>query len=138
MRRKSTIGPDLPDSGAPDRRYRRNGQRRHRLKRRQQQIEAQIASIEAQEREVQRKREIRANIIIGAVMRSHAMLHRAFVPALTGILDVGVRRPADRELLASVLGMPKLARSAETVLSRRTLRDAAAELTVRHGRAVAP
>ena len=92
----------------PPRRPARRSNRRRHLERRKGQIEAQIASINARDQIARRKRETRANIVLGAVIRSHTALHPAFVPALVGILTVGLRRRADRELLASVLLLPQL------------------------------
>jgi hypothetical protein len=92
----------------PPRRPASRGNRRRHLERRKGQIEAQIASINARDNVAQRKRETRANIVLGAVIRSHTALNPAFVPALVGILMVALRRRADRELLASVLGLPQL------------------------------
>jgi hypothetical protein len=94
--------------------------RRHHLERRKHQIEAQIASINARDQASRRKRETRANIIIGAVVRRHAALHSAFATALGEILDVAVRRRADRELLASILGFPALAGGADAVAPAQT------------------
>jgi hypothetical protein len=81
----------------------------HRLLHRKLEIEAQLASIEARKHLAGRKRETRANIIIGAVARTHATLDPGFAGQLAAILDRAVRRPADRELLASVLNLTRLA-----------------------------
>src|SRR5580658_2883750 len=96
----------------------RRGQ--YRLERRKRQIEARLVSIKAREQFTKRKRETRANIIIGAVMRSHVALHPAFLPTLTAIMEVGVRRSADRELLSAILGLPELRRYCGPAVSRKT------------------
>jgi hypothetical protein len=51
------------------------------------------------------------------VMRSHAALHPTFAEALAGILAMAVRRQADRELLASILGLPQLTASGNAAAS---------------------
>jgi hypothetical protein len=84
-------------------------QRRDRLLHRKTQIEAQLASIDARERLARSKRETRTNIVIGAIMRAHASLNPGFAEQLADILDNGLNRPADRALLAAVLGLSRLA-----------------------------
>jgi hypothetical protein len=103
--------------------------RRNHLERRKHQIEARIASIDARNQASRRKRETRANIIIGAVMRSHAALHPAFAEALAGILTVAVRRRADRELLASILGLPQLTGGTDEVARPQPESGASAEIS---------
>jgi hypothetical protein len=107
MRRKGSRGQVTPGASASGQQAGCDGRKDH-LTRRKKQIEAQIASIDARDEAARRKRETRANIIVGAVMRAHAALHPAFVPALAGILSAGLRRRADRELLASILNLPQL------------------------------
>jgi hypothetical protein len=46
--------------------------------------------------------------VLGAILRSHASLNPSFNVELAHILQHHVRRPADRLLLAQVLGMPHL------------------------------
>jgi hypothetical protein len=98
---------------SPPRHHGSRGRRRRHLERRKGQIEAQIASINARDQLARRKRETRANVVLGAVIRSHAAQHPAFVPMLFDILTVAMRRRADRELLASVLGLPALVGGAD-------------------------
>ncbi len=118
MRRKWSRGP--PGPGVfPIGHCVGRGLRRNHLERRKNQIEAQIGSIDAGDQAARRKRETRANVVIGAVIRSHAALHSAFMPILRGILDVAVRRPADRELLASILGLTQIAEGTEVAPHRR-------------------
>jgi hypothetical protein len=93
------------------------GRGQHDLEKRKRQIEARLISIRAREQFTKRKRETRANIIIRAIVRSHATLHPAFVPTLVNILDIGVRRQADRLLLASMLGLPEFPGSYNAVAS---------------------
>jgi hypothetical protein len=112
MRRNSGRGL-LPPGVVPTRHHAGRGDRRHQLERRKHQIEARIASMDARDQVTRRKRETRANVIIGAVMRSHAALHPTFAEALASILAVAVRRQADRDLLASILGLPHLAPSGD-------------------------
>jgi hypothetical protein len=107
MRRKWPRGLLAPGLRPPRNHVSRVRRRQH-LERRKGQIEAQLASINARDQVVRRKRETRANIVIGAVIRSHAAFHPAFVPTLLAILSVALRRQADRELLASILGLPQL------------------------------
>jgi hypothetical protein len=90
------------------RKVNRDGHRDH-LEKRKDQIEAQIAALDARDEVARRKRDIRVNIILGAVIRAHAASHPAFMPTLVGILSAGVRRRADRELLAAALQLPQLA-----------------------------
>ena len=123
MHQKSRMGLLAPDV-APIEHHAGHADRRHHLEQRKHQIEAQIASIDARDQAVSRKRETRANIIIGAVMRSHAALHSAFATALADILDLAVRRRADRELLASVLGLPSLIGGSDPAVSPQPTSDA--------------
>jgi len=67
-----------------------------------------LASLNAREEVARRKQDIRANIILGAVIRAHVASHPAFMPTLLDVLSVGARRQPDRELLATVLGLPQL------------------------------
>jgi hypothetical protein len=93
------------------------GRGRYDLERRKRQIEARLVSIKARDGIKKRKRETRANIVIGAVMRSHSALHPAFLTTLATILNIGVRRQTDRELLASILGVPRLILTTDTYSS---------------------
>lgn len=128
--------PALPMSACT----RMSGRREH-LLRRKTQIEAQLASIDARARQARRKRETRANIVIGAVLRSHATLNPGFAEQLAMILDSFVGRPTDRVLLAEVLAMPQLAQAPSPLPcaaavtrfpARPRFRGARIELTSRH------
>lgn len=136
MHRKGSRGQTGSGASSTGRMAGRDGRRDH-LERRRKQIEAQISSIDARNEVERRKRETRANIIIGAVIRTHAALHPAFVPTLFGILAIGLRRQADRELLADILGLPQLAPDRESVavgqmlFRQLRLADYAAEITAR-------
>ncbi len=83
--------------------------RRRRLERSKRQVEARIAKLDPRDHIAARKRETRANIVLGAVLRAHALLNPVFGAALGEILDANLRRPADRQLLGAVLGMTHLA-----------------------------
>jgi hypothetical protein len=107
MHRKWIKGQFVPGESATGRKVDRDGRRDH-LERRKDQIEAQIASLNARDEVARRKRDTRANIILGAVIRAHAASHPAFMPMLADILSAGARRRPDRELLAAVLELPQL------------------------------
>ena len=49
--------------------------RRKRLERSKRQVEARIAKLDPRDRIAARKRETRANIVLGAVLRAHALLN---------------------------------------------------------------
>lgn len=83
-------------------------QRRHTLERRKRQLERRLAALDPQNNVMARKRETRAAIVLGKILRTHAILHPAFAVELRQILKVGTRRPADRELLGRVFGFPDL------------------------------
>jgi hypothetical protein len=104
--------------------------RRAELEQRKRQLEARISALDARESIARRKRETRANIVLGAVMRAHAALNPSFAGELVGILDVGLRRPADRLLLAEILSLPRLMESPlpSPTNNRPTLRHPAKEL----------
>ncbi len=112
--------------------HRPPGERRARLETRKRQIEARISDLDARQRVEHRKKETRANIVLGAIMRAHASLHPAFGVELAHILDIGLRRPTDRQLLADVLGLPRLI-PAETRLPH-SLRRQAGEIVGRHSK----
>jgi hypothetical protein len=82
--------------------------RRKQLELRKRQVEARIAALDPRDQIAARKRETRANIVLGAILRSHASLNPSFNLELAHILHTNVRRPADRTLLADVLGMSHL------------------------------
>jgi hypothetical protein len=149
MRQKWTKGLLAPGVSTPRNHFGGSGRRQH-LERRKDQIDAQIASINARDQVARRKRETRANIVLGAVIRSHAAQHPAFMPTLVDVLVAGVRRRADRELLASVLGLPQLVGGSDSSIPsqsegnapdanaqdiapiRAGLRQHATEITARH------
>lgn len=83
--------------------------RRRQLEKRKRQVEARIAALDPRDKIAARKRDTRANIVLGAVLRSHMALNPSFRVELANILDHNVRRAADRQLLAGVLGIPELA-----------------------------
>lgn len=86
-------------------------QRRKRLERRRRQVEARIAALDPRDRIAARKRDTRANIVLGAVLRAHMALNPSFGVELANILDFNLKRLADRQLLGSVLGMSRLTTS---------------------------
>lgn len=83
-------------------------ERRKRLERRKRQVEARIAALDPRDKIAARKRDTRANIVLGAVLRAHMALNPSFGTELAHILDNNLKRPPDRQLLASVLGMSQL------------------------------
>ena len=87
--------------------------RRRQLEKRKRQVEARIAALDPRDKIAARKRDTRANIVLGAVLRSHMALNPSFGVELAHILDHNVRRAADRQLLAGVLGMSQLATPVE-------------------------
>ncbi len=109
---------------------------RQRLECRKRKIEAQLSDLNSRNNPVARKRETRANIIIGAVLRAHMSLNPSFRVELTHILHHNVHRPADRQLLANLLGMSQLESPppnapAESQLTRTRLAHLVADITAR-------
>lgn len=106
-------------------------ERRKRLERRKRQVEARIAALDPRDKIAARKRDTRANIVLGAVLRAHMALNPSFGVELAHILDHNLKRPPDRELLASVLGMSQLAISPAVPLPDQKLRHLVADITSR-------
>ena len=73
------------------------------LEERMRQIEAQLHALSAREREVERKRDARRKIIVGAAVLAHAELDPNFADMLREILAAAVQRPADRQTIADLL-----------------------------------
>jgi len=67
-------------------------------------IEAELASLDAREREAERKRDTRRKIIIGAAVLAHTEIDPQFIVTLRHVLNRAVQRPADRETIADLLG----------------------------------
>ena len=74
------------------------------LKKKQEQLKAQIAALEAQEKEAERKRDTRRKIIVGGAVLAHAALHPSFGAELRAVLKTAVLRDSDRETIQDLLG----------------------------------
>lgn len=75
------------------------------LEARKKQIEAQLASLEARERDAARKRETRRKVIVGAAVLAHSEIDDAFATILREVLAKAVQRPADQQAIADLLGL---------------------------------
>lgn len=73
------------------------------LESRKKQIEAQLASLEAREREAARKRETRRKVVVGAAVLAHAELDPGFASLLRDVLAKAVQRPVDQKVIADLL-----------------------------------
>ncbi len=105
-----TSGAKLPGKWRPTKERRAELEaRRDQLDRRKRQIEARLTALDPRDKLAARKRETRANIVLGAVLRAHMDHNPSFAAELAHILEHNLRRPADRQLLAGVLGMSQLA-----------------------------
>jgi hypothetical protein len=69
------------------------------LKKKEQQLKAKIAEIEAKEKTEERKRDTRRKIIVGGAVLAHAALHPAFAEELKGVLKLAVTRDRDRDTI---------------------------------------
>jgi hypothetical protein len=73
------------------------------LKQKQAQLKAQIAALEAKEKEAERKKDTRRKIIVGGAVLAHAALHPAFAAELKMVLKQAVIRDSDRETIQDLL-----------------------------------
>jgi hypothetical protein len=73
------------------------------LKKKQAQIKAQIAAVEAKQKAAERKRDTRRKIIVGSAVLAHATLHPAFAVALKEVLKLAVVRDSDRATIQDLL-----------------------------------
>jgi hypothetical protein len=70
----------------------------------QRQLEAQLAARNARACTLERKRDTRRKIIVGAAVLAHAQLDPLFALELRAVLARAVQRPIDRDVLAAWLG----------------------------------
>jgi hypothetical protein len=80
-----------------------NTDRLEALKKKQEQIRAQIAALEAKEKAEERKKDTRRKIIVGGAVLAHAALHPAFAAELKMVLKQAVIRDSDRETIRDLL-----------------------------------
>lgn len=73
--------------------------RRSGLIRKKARLEHQLAALDARTRELNRKRETRLKIIVGAAVLAHAKLDPGFAAHLNDVLLRAVVRPTDRTFL---------------------------------------
>lgn len=73
------------------------------LRKKEAQLKAQIAALEAQEKTAERKRDARRKIIVGGAVLAHAALHPAFGEELKGVLKLAVTRDSDRSVIKDLL-----------------------------------
>ncbi len=96
--------------------------RRALLLRRKERVENQLAAMDARRRIVDRKRDTRRKVIVGAAVLAHARLDAAFAAHLQDVLKRAVVRPADRAFLAEHLGSWRLA-APETTQHRTRMKE---------------
>lgn len=87
--------------------------RLQKLRDKQSQLQAQIRSLAARERQQERKNDTRRKVILGAFMLEHMAKNRSsvFTKTLLPLLDEYVTRPQDRQLLNAhfeAIGLDKL------------------------------
>jgi len=73
------------------------------LKKKQDQLKAQIAALEAREKLAERKRDTRRKIVVGGAVLAHAALHPAFAAELASVLRTAVTRDSDRDTIRDFL-----------------------------------
>jgi len=73
------------------------------LKKRQDQLRAQIAAIEARERAEERKKDARRKIVIGAAVMAHAAIDPEFARELRRVLRLAVTRDFDKAAIEDFL-----------------------------------
>ncbi len=74
------------------------------LRKRQDQLKAQITLLEAENKTAERKRDARRKIIVGGAVLAHAELHPAFAAELRTALKAAVTRDKDKEAVADLIG----------------------------------
>lgn len=72
------------------------------LKKKQDQLKAKIAAIEAREKIAERKKDARRKIIVGGAVLAHAALDPAFAAELRRVLKAAVTRESDRETIGDL------------------------------------
>ena len=90
------------------------------LKRKREQIDAQLRALETRNKEAERKADTRRKVITGALALEHLEKNResAFSSIMTKLLDEYVTRPADRALfpfLPETVGQTMKAAAVETL-----------------------
>jgi hypothetical protein len=73
------------------------------LKKRQDQLKAQIAAIEAREKADERKKDARRKIVIGAAVMAHAAIDPEFARELRRVLRLAVTRDFDKAAIEDFL-----------------------------------
>jgi hypothetical protein len=73
------------------------------LEARKKQIEAQLASLAAREKQAAHKRDTRRKVIVGAAVLAHAEIDPRFAVLLRDILQRAVQRPADQANIVDLL-----------------------------------
>ncbi len=81
-------------------------ERKAELENKRQQITAQLARIDAREKQQERKKDTRQKIIVGGAVLAHARLNAAFADQLTGILSKAVTRDIDKNTIADLFIKP--------------------------------
>jgi len=74
------------------------------LKKRQDQLKAQIALLETENKTAERKRDARRKIIVGGAVLAHAELHPAFAAELRAALQAAVTRDKDKAVIRDLIG----------------------------------
>lgn len=69
------------------------------LRKKQGQLKAKIAELEAREKAAERKKDARRKIIVGGAVLAHAALDPAFAAELRRVLKMAVTRESDRETI---------------------------------------
>ena len=81
-------------------------ERKAELENKRQQITAQLARIEAREKQKERKKDTRQKIIVGGAVLAHARLDAAFADQLAAILGKAVTRDIDKDTIADLFSKP--------------------------------